>query len=411
MHGTYLRILEKIDYQRPAMRTLAKRALLWVMAAGRPLTLEELGKAVAIEPTTKHYTELKLFEGQTVVNACGNFLTVDPNKLVRTVHYTVQEFLRASTSLVGIETPSLLQKYQIFMEDAHFELAQYCVQFMLFPEFHYYFSPGEPVLSGYIVEFWDYHMLVYKQPHNRLHDTFRKCFTDGMTNIQCAYNARYAVFRSGTSALQFCASFGLLHIYGEIEQFDLSKLRSVYKYALHDTAKGREVSSVQTLLDLGFSVHDRDGEGVEPLYHAAEKGRGSVVEFLLANGAMVNSEGGWYGNALQAATIGGHTQVVQLLLDTGAMVNAEGGIYGSSLQAAAHCGCGELVELLIKNGADTNAQGGEYGSPLRAATDRGRNDIVELLLRSGARSITDETRYDYFLPADLTILTCWHVVR
>lgn len=170
MHGTYIRILEKIDKQRPAMRTLAKRALLWVVAAGRPLTLKELEKAVAIEPTTTSYADLKSYEEQTVVNACGNFLMVDSNKLVRTVHYTVQEFLRATMSRAGIENPSLLQKYQVFMEDAHVELAHSSIQFLLFPEFQH--ADLKKVLGGYIGEFWDYHILACTQPYHRLHNIF-----------------------------------------------------------------------------------------------------------------------------------------------------------------------------------------------------------------------------------------------
>lgn len=90
------------------------------------------------------------------------------------------------------------------MEDAHFELTQCSVQFMLFLDIFYSLGMRYYVLGGYIGEFWDYHMLACPKPYNRLQDTFRKCFTDGITNLWGAHGIRYNEKRKEISTLEFC---------------------------------------------------------------------------------------------------------------------------------------------------------------------------------------------------------------
>jgi hypothetical protein len=68
--------------------------------------------------------------------------------------------------------------------------------------------------------------------------------------------------------------------------------------------------------------------------------RTSKLQELSSSGvsSLVNAQGGEYGNALQSASWAGHEEVVQLLLDNGAEVNAQGGKYGNALQAASWAG-------------------------------------------------------------------------
>lgn len=61
MESTYDRILEKTDSKGPIMKKLAKRALMWVVYAERPLSLKELVLAVAIENRVESATEVKSY--------------------------------------------------------------------------------------------------------------------------------------------------------------------------------------------------------------------------------------------------------------------------------------------------------------------------------------------------------------
>ncbi|KAL0631967.1 hypothetical protein Q9L58_009170 [Maublancomyces gigas] len=109
MASTYTRIVQKINEQVPAMKVLAKRALLWVICAGRPLSLEELVIAVAIELDLENTTDLKACKGEAIIGACANFITVE-NGIVVPVHHTVQEFLTAQSSFAGLER-TFVQEY------------------------------------------------------------------------------------------------------------------------------------------------------------------------------------------------------------------------------------------------------------------------------------------------------------
>ena len=48
LNGTYDRTLERVDQQQEKRRNLAYRVLYWLSQARRPLSVEELGQALAI---------------------------------------------------------------------------------------------------------------------------------------------------------------------------------------------------------------------------------------------------------------------------------------------------------------------------------------------------------------------------
>lgn len=291
MSDTYLRILTKIEKQTPAMRILAKRALLWVMTAARPLKLKELITAVAIEPTSRCLADMKKFSGKTVIDACGNFLIVESD-IVRPVHYTVQEFLRAPQSLTDIQSPILLQQYQVFLEEAHVDLAHDCIQYMLFPQFESLGAINHD-LSPYVIQFWDYHVLAPALMPYRLRDIFNKFLDTKQRNLETVYNLRHTHLMSNPkkiNPLNFCLAFNILPIFQELHGFDMSMVSSPgYREALHYAARGGSVSAIQTLLDLGLTVHSQDANQTQPLYYAALGNHRLAMGLLLENGAYVNA--------------------------------------------------------------------------------------------------------------------------
>ena len=69
--------------------------LMWIAYAQRPITEEEIVTAVAIE---KNIEDLGTFRSirptaETLLAACTNLVTIDGNRCVRFVHFSVQEFL------------------------------------------------------------------------------------------------------------------------------------------------------------------------------------------------------------------------------------------------------------------------------------------------------------------------------
>lgn len=386
MSATYHRILENINKQSPAMIALAKRALLWVFTASRPLSVEELAAAVAIETTTESYYDMKSIRGETILNACGNLLTIDRQKLVRPVHYTVQEFLSATESLSAVKSPTLHQQYQLFLPEANANIAQYSIQYMLFIEFKTFEMSRPAVEPGfYIRSYWDSHLSAAPNVMTvGLQDTLGTFLSADSYTLSLIYEDCYGSGVRDLDIVNFCLSFGILHVLVELQQFDLSTIITTHKEALHFAARGGLVSSIQTLLDLGFSVNSLDSQQVQPLYLAVEQGHRAAAKHLIDMGADINAQGGYCGNALQGAAGYGEADMVRLLLDNGANINAQGGYYGNALQAAARFGGVDVVRMLLHYGADINAQGGEYGNALQAAARFGGVDAVRILLDNGA---------------------------
>ncbi|KAH6916230.1 hypothetical protein BKA70DRAFT_1395850 [Coprinopsis sp. MPI-PUGE-AT-0042] len=74
--------------------TLAQAVLVWVLNASRPMTIDELERAVATSPDTYKFEIDRLVPGATLISLCGGLVTVEEeSRLVRLVHYTAKETL------------------------------------------------------------------------------------------------------------------------------------------------------------------------------------------------------------------------------------------------------------------------------------------------------------------------------
>lgn len=354
------------------------------------MSLEELVLAVAIEKDIEMTADMKAYQGEAVIGACANLITIE-NGVVAPVHYTVLEFLTAPGSFVDVASRTLVQKYQTFPPDGHAELAQLCIQYLRCGDVAKDYNRAPSILKAlqpfviYASSFWDYHIRAVDKWTASLSDSFNK-FLSSPGSLGAAHKIRIGGFRPGPmNALNFCLSLELLDLFEEFHKFDKSVCDlPQYRTALHHAAHAGSISSIEALLSMGFAVDSKDISGAAPLYHACGQNRAAAARLFLERGADVNANGGHYGNALQAAAVGGHLMVVALLLGRGADVKNRGGSYGNPLQAAAHGGHKTIVGLLLRSGAEVNHQGGYYGNALQAAAHGGHKKVVGLLLQNGA---------------------------
>ncbi|KAI9696263.1 MAG: hypothetical protein M1836_005816 [Candelina mexicana] len=86
MENLYVQMLEKVESQSPRLQAMAKRILTWTACSWRPLTIAEL--QTAMEPEFTGFVRLQ----ETITQICGNFISVDNNK-VSLVHLTARQFL------------------------------------------------------------------------------------------------------------------------------------------------------------------------------------------------------------------------------------------------------------------------------------------------------------------------------
>ena len=133
--------------------------------------------------------------------------------------------------------------------------------------------------------------------------------------------------------------------FGDFEGLPLSK------FALHWACAAESEEAVKRLLSGTNNETVEDGNGVHPLYYAAQNGCQAICEILLRHNYDPNHLGGHFGSAIQAASSGGHEKVVQMLPDNGADINAQGGEYGNALQAASHRDHEKVVQILLDSGA------------------------------------------------------------
>ncbi|KAF2469325.1 uncharacterized protein BDR25DRAFT_48216 [Lindgomyces ingoldianus] len=133
---TWERLLLDIDAAQnlPRDRETVKKILQWLVAAARPLTLNEIRAAVAIQKYETN-TELgsKLHDAQWLFKLCGPLVRLSsdqtPDKQeLSLAHFSLKEFL-LSGELQNSAEPSI-RKYNIALSDANAYLAQVSLTYL-----------------------------------------------------------------------------------------------------------------------------------------------------------------------------------------------------------------------------------------------------------------------------------------
>jgi len=157
---------------------------------------------------------------------------------------------------------------------------------------------------------------------------------------------------------------------------------------LVDAARRGDAKAVAALIDAGADVNAAQGDGMNALHWAAERGHAAVAEHLIAASADVGAKTRIGGHTpLHVASRGGRGAIVRMLLEAGsnpASIATSSGVTPLHLAAAAIDGTDAVVALLA-HGADPDAQEWSAGqTPLMFAAGSGRAKAVRQLLASGA---------------------------
>jgi excisionase family DNA binding protein len=151
---------------------------------------------------------------------------------------------------------------------------------------------------------------------------------------------------------------------------------------------------VQSLIEEGVNVNEKDASGRTALMIAANRGHTYVVQLLLECGADVNATDNNGLTAIQAAESRGFQRIVSMLRKfSAAPSNPEavsslksGGTQRLTLHRAVDEGDFAALNSLIDAGADVNARSSDEWTPLMLATIKGHTEMVEALLKNGADS-------------------------
>jgi len=92
--------LERIKAQGEEKTKLAVAALTWICHSERPLKVDELCHALAVEIGTTDFDSENIPLINTLLDCCQGLITVDKEaSTVRLIHFTVQEYLCAHPDL------------------------------------------------------------------------------------------------------------------------------------------------------------------------------------------------------------------------------------------------------------------------------------------------------------------------
>lgn len=395
----YEQILRRVSDQYTSH---ARRILLVIVGARRPLTIGEVNLAVNAatayemdhpvveEPNVSHFE-------RRVRDWCGLFVFINHSQLFL-IHQTAKEFLL--TNLTVHDTNLSYWKSSMSVARIELQMAIICITYLrLAVNEQQALDPTTEVRDirssffRYCAEHWSSHLRDREIAESKklIENVLELCSTESdqfysWFRVQwksCRRTERVPrVHDQHVMAMNGHASV-LARRY-EMQKFDLNERDSTSRTALIWAAEKGHREAVQTLLNLGADVNAQGGDYGNALQAASDYGHKEVVQILLDRGADVNAQGGLMGNALQAASYNNHESVVQMLLDRKANVHVQGGLYTSALYAASRAGHEKLVRMLLDNNPDVNVQGGRFGNALQAASDHGNEKVVQILLERGA---------------------------
>lgn len=354
LDATYEEAILRIEYQNDDDKKLAEKVLSWISFAVRPLSLDELRDAVAIEPDMHHLDDDDRHDEELLTSVCAGLVVVDQmSQIVRLCHYSAEQYLNRTRK----------RKFP----KAQLNITKTCLTYLLFHDFEH----GPLTEDGAVSKIKEFPLLSYaatnwgkhlQGPSEQLLQeivlTFLNSEKSLMWSVQCAHLKTSSCrkpqsYPRNVMGLHVSAQFGLKHI-------------------------------TEVLLSQGSNIAARDSNGRNALTMATSNGHNAVVELLLDSGADITAKDERDWTALHVAARGGHEAIMRLLLIRGADIMARE-MYGwTPLHVAARYGHEAIIELLLDNGADIMAEAKFGWTVLHTATTSGNKAAVSLLLRKGA---------------------------
>ena len=377
--------LDRIMAQGEEWTKLAIATLTWVCHSERPLQVDELCHALAVEIGETDFDPDNVPPIRTLLNCCQGFLTVDKeSSTVRLIHYTVQENLSSH--------PGLFSK-------PHSVLAETCLTYLNSPQVknlppHPHPDHQSMPFLKYSSRYWGTHASKDLSGHVRTLALELLGQYEGHVSAVSLLRQEMPPSRIGdisTSSLfsgLHCASFfGIVELVTAVINAggcEINQQDCTGRTPLAWVASNGHVGVAKLLL-VGKDVDPNlpDANDLTPLGGAAHEGHEGVVKLLLGRGDVdPNRPDNSPETPLGWAAVRGHEGVVKLLLGREDVEpNLLGDRGGTPLWWAAREGHEGVVKLLLeREGIDPNHPN-QYGHPpLGIAACKGHEGVARLLL-------------------------------
>ncbi|KAL7920862.1 ankyrin repeat-containing domain protein [Trichoderma austrokoningii] len=411
VEGAYERILSKsCDFEQ------ARKILHIVVAATRPLTLEEMNLALALRESHRSNYDIKLSPEerfrQQLRDICGFFITIIDSKIYL-LHQTAKEFLLNDDGSPALDVSGRSTWKRSFdLSESHHILFDICILYLgnLGSDANRTnasrLCANDGTFLDYSANHWvtHYHGLRTETQKEKTQLISKICDIDSRQCqiwLKTYWQSTNTEFPKGFTSLMVTAYFGLQTAFQSLTKadIDLNAQDETYQRSALTWAVRNGSNAVAELLIKGVrfkqgpiklpwrkkaKVNQLDKFGRTPLFYAVWNGDVATVELLINAGAIVHLKDHLDGTPISYAICKQHEQVVDLLLRTGDAVKVEDDI-NNLFSTAAGRGHDEVVELLLKTSrVDPNAPGPKTRTPLLYAVKGGHVDTMKTLLSQGA---------------------------
>jgi hypothetical protein len=372
LDDTYERILLSIPKEKFQH---ARRLFQCIVAAIRPLRVEELAEIFAIEFSPNEGTNL--VEGwrpenaeEAVLSACSSLIAIiddQGSKIVQFSHFSVKEYMtsdRLQTSDVGH-----VCDYYIPLELANTLLARACIAVLL--------QLDEKVdrelvatfpLAKYASEHWLDHAK-FENVQSQIQEALERLFNPKRPhlraciwahNVEVKYTHNFSDYSGAEQPPPLNATplyYAVFCGFSELAKWlitthaeDVNVKCFDNRTPLHVSSQEGHLDAVRMLLDYGAHVNSQDDINWMPLHYASYEGRLEVVQLLLEHDATLDALSDWGYTSTHMASISGHLEIVRLLGDRGADMHLSFG-NTTPFQIATMNGHHAVAQLLLEYGA------------------------------------------------------------
>ncbi|CAG7966071.1 unnamed protein product [Penicillium nalgiovense] len=372
------------DLEEPD-KIITNRAMLWVMAAERPLSTSQLICAVRVNTKGEVPTLADEIDEQSLLSLCNSLLTIDSQQKVwRFAHLSVREYLEA--------------KMQWTLPRANFHAASACLSWLITMydkddnhEIDLSGWKGQPEPGDifhlmhpfhlYMRHHWAKHIQKAQDDDKATLSSLLKTFLGSPEESSKQYRKWYEVIKDDLERIVDVTQFqgrAVFHFYLEAggfskEEFDTCDFNQAQhpEYGEFESELGPSDAAIYAMCHLSFAAILSDWW--------------ENADFDVSR---VNERGH---NLLTIATRVGCTPICKILVEKGADLNqqVEGQDYGSALHAAAHRGHTETVKYLVEAGANVNmtVENGEHGNALIAALAAEEVDTAKFLIQKAGADV------------------------
>ncbi|KAL6814484.1 hypothetical protein J3E69DRAFT_375895 [Trichoderma sp. SZMC 28015] len=413
----YDRILSKVKDPQEAIRILHI-----IVAAGRALSVEELGFALSIRSYHQSPNDIEVKTEARLKNnirdTCGLFITIIHSR-VYLLHQTAKEFLVRDTKLLSTDyiNPDLKWKHVLLPYESHKILAEICIFYLLLLDGHEPQSRDNRILFDYSANYWATHL---RESHAEISEPVAQSILricDANSIICQDWLGAFWRKKSNTTfpkeftKLMVVSYFGLypmvkIMLSTMTNDDELNAEDGTYSRSALSWAAGNGFEDVVKLLIHGHhswrrkftlmlfgnasEVNSVDVSGRTPLLHAIWSGNVVVVETLLEAGARLDVTDNIGGTPLFYATTYRREAIVERLLEYGANPISEDKMAIQLFFSAVEQGDVQVVQLFLDSGFDIEARERGNQTPLLLALNTKHRDMLQVLLDQGANTEVED---------------------